>query len=315
MIFSSLKKAGILGMNRRLGSYILPENPRKRYPLVDDKVETSRLCLEHNIPTAMNYMVIESFGKLRDISDDLAKLNSFVIKPARGSQGNGILLISSVQKSQNETTPKFLTSKGEKSLRDIQYHISSVLSGLYSLNGFADKTIIQEKLNIHELFRALSPTGIPDIRVIIFRGFPVMAMIRLATEASSGRANLHQGAVGCGIRISDGILTNAVHFNNSVTYHPDTKMHLKGVKIPNWDEVLDLAARCYDITGLGYLGIDVVMDPQKGPLLLEMNARPGLAIQTANLAGLVPRLELIQKEDPSIGYKEKVEKSKTLFPY
>jgi predicted ATP-grasp superfamily ATP-dependent carboligase len=46
--------------------------------------------------------------------------------------------------------------------------------------------------------------------------------------------------------------------------------------------------------GLGYLGVDIVLDPRRGPLLLEANARPGLAIQHANAAGLVPRLQEIE---------------------
>jgi D-alanine-D-alanine ligase-like ATP-grasp enzyme len=48
------------------------------------------------------------------------------------------------------------------------------------------------------------------------------------------------------------------------------------------------------MTKLGYLGVDIVLDRDKGPLLLELNARPGLSIQIANGAGLVPRLEVIE---------------------
>jgi D-alanine-D-alanine ligase-like ATP-grasp enzyme len=40
--------------------------------------------------------------------------------------------------------------------------------------------------------------------------------------------------------------------------------------------------------GLGYLGADIVLDHRQGPLLLEANARPGLAIQIANGQGLLP---------------------------
>jgi glutathione synthase/RimK-type ligase-like ATP-grasp enzyme len=47
---------------------------------------------------------------------------------------------------------------------------------------------------------------------------------------------------------------------------------------------------------LGYLGVDIVLTPDKGPILLELNARPGLGIQIANLAGLVPRLEKIRPQ-------------------
>ncbi|MEE0890795.1 MAG: sugar-transfer associated ATP-grasp domain-containing protein, partial [Succinivibrio sp.] len=59
-------------------------------------------------------------------------------------------------------------------------------------------------------------------------------------------------------------------------------------------EVLELAASCYDMSGLGYIGTDIVLDRDKGPMLLELNARPGLAIQICNNAGLLPRLRLIE---------------------
>ncbi len=313
MIFSSLKKAGILGMNRRLGSFIIPYNPRHLYPLVDDKSKTAELAIAHDIPMPVNYMTIKTNGELRYIWEKLAQLNSFVIKPARGSQGNGILVINSTHLHPETSSLEFQSSRGVRSRRDIQYHISTILSGLYSLNGMQDAAIIQEKLEIHPLFMKLSDSGIPDIRVIIFKGFPVMAMIRVPTLESGGRANLHQGAIGCGIRIKDGTITNAVHKNKVVHEHPDSKVSFQGVIIPHWQEVLEVASKCYEITKLGYLGIDMVLDPTRGPLLLEMNARPGLAIQTANLKGLLPRLTLIEKENPDMSIKDKVSKSMDLF--
>lgn len=58
----------------------------------------------------------------------------------------------------------------------------------------------------------------------------------------------------------------------------------------------ELASRCADITGLSYLRADIVLDRQRGPMILELNARPGLAIQVANGVGLRPRTDLIGKE-------------------
>jgi len=49
------------------------------------------------------------------------------------------------------------------------------------------------------------------------------------------------------------------------------------------------------MTGLGYLGVDIVLDKAYGPMLLELNARPGLAIQVANQAGLRQRLAIARK--------------------
>ena len=54
-----------------------------------------------------------------------------------------------------------------------------------------------------------------------------------------------------------------------------------------------MSRRVAAAVGLGYIGVDIVMDVERGPMLLEANARPGLAIQIANGRGLVPRLEAI----------------------
>ena len=38
---------------------------------------------------------------------------------------------------------------------------------------------------------------------------------------------------------------------------------------------------------LGYVGVDIVLDANYGPMVLEANARPGLNIQIANNQGLL----------------------------
>ncbi len=57
--------------------------------------------------------------------------------------------------------------------------------------------------------------------------------------------------------------------------------------------MLLMAARSLEMTGLGYIGADMVIDRDRGPLLLELNARPGLAIQMANRAGLLDRIQKV----------------------
>jgi len=54
------------------------------------------------------------------------------------------------------------------------------------------------------------------------------------------------------------------------------------------------------LTGLGYQGVDLVLDKNKGPLILELNARPGLNIQVANRAGLLTRLQLVEQHAPRL---------------
>lgn len=301
MIFKNLKAMGILGINNRVGRYILRHNKRQFYPLVDNKVLTAQRAEAWGIATPKNYLIVENYGSLKNLHLKLLDYDSFVIKPAKGSQGNGIIVIKEIIKEEKNGEIRVLCRRSNDKLMEIEevkHHISGILSGLYSLSGQSDIAIIQEKIDKHPIFDQYSYGGIPDIRVIVFEGFPVMSMVRLPTKSSDGRANLHQGAIGAGLNLSNGWTNNAVIRNQIIDIHPDTGHKLSGLKLPFWREILELAAHCYDMVGLGYLGADIVLTPDHGPILLELNARPGLGIQIANLDGLVPRLEKIRNEAP-----------------
>ncbi len=317
MIFRDLKEMGILGINNRVGRYILRHNRRSQYPLVDNKVLTAQRAEAWGIAMPENYIVVENYGSLKNLHYKLQNYDSFVIKPANGSQGNGIIVIKEIIKEEKNGEIRLLCRRSNDKLMDIEevkHHISGILSGLYSLSGQSDTAIIQAKIDKHPIFNEYSFGGIPDIRVIVFEGYPVMSMVRLPTKSSDGRANLHQGAIGAGLNLRDGSTNNAVIRNQVVDIHPDTGHKLSGLKLPFWKEILDLASHCYDMVELGYLGVDIVLTPDKGPILLELNARPGLGIQIANLAGLVPRLEKIRLEAPrNLLAKERVEFSMKHF--
>ena len=317
MILNDLNELGILGINNRVGRYILRHNKRANYPLVDNKVLTAQRAEAWGIAMPQNYMVVENYGSLKNLHLKLEKYDSFVIKPASGSQGNGIIVIKEIIREEVDGEVRLLCRRSNDKLMEIdevKHHISGILSGLYSLSGQSDTAIIQAKIDKHPIFDHYSFGGIPDIRVIVFEGFPVMSMVRLPTKSSDGRANLHQGAIGAGLNLKDGATNNAVIKNQIIDVHPDTGHKISGLKLPFWREILELSAHCYDMVELGYLGVDIVLTPDQGPILLELNARPGLAIQIANLAGLVPRLEKIRFEAPkNLLARERVEFSMNNF--
>jgi alpha-L-glutamate ligase-like protein len=317
MIFHDLKKMGILGINNRVGRYILRHNKRENYPLVDNKVLTAERADAWGIATPENYLIVENYGSLKNLHLKLLNYESFVIKPAKGSQGNGIIVIKEIIKEEKNGEIRVLCRRSNDKLMDLEevkHHISGILSGLYSLSGQSDTAIIQAKIDKHPIFDDYSYGGIPDIRVIVYEGFPVMSMVRLPTKNSDGKANLHQGAIGAGLNLSNGSTNNAVIRNQVIDVHPDTGHKLSGLRLPFWREILELSARCYDMVELGYLGADIVLTPDHGPILLELNARPGLGIQIANLDGLVPRLEKIRLGAPkNLMAKERVDYSMSNF--
>jgi len=291
MLFVSpkrLNEIGVVGMNDRNINLIAARNPRHLFPLVDNKLRTKLLAREYGVATPALIGALRTPHDLKGLGEFLAPHKGFAIKPAKGSGGKGILVIID---QRNDT---FVKSSGvEFSIDDVRRHASNVLSGLFSLGGVPDVAIVEELIQPDPIYDGYSVEGVPDIRVIVYRGFPIMAMMRLSTHASDGKANLHQGAIGLGLTISSGQPVNAVQFNRFVTEHPDSGADLMSLKVPEWRSLLDIAARTADATKLGYLGADIVIDKHRGPLLLELNARPGLAIQLANKTGLAPRIATI----------------------
>jgi len=290
---------GLLGINRRNAEYTLNYNPRHLYPLVDDKLRTKKIALQGALAVPELYGVVETEYQVRHLDDLLKSYSDFVIKPSRGSGGEGILVVSGRTKELYRRIDGMLLNSEE-----IDYHLFNIISGMYSLGGQPDKALIEYRVQFDPQFESISYLGVPDIRVIVFLGVPVMSMVRLPTRISGGKANLHQGAIGAGIDIATGTTITAVWRNNIIAEHPDTGNSVTGVRIPRWDTLLAMAARCYELTGLGYIGVDLVLDKDKGPLILELNARPGLSIQLANRTGLLPRLKLVEQHHEELKNSE-----------
>jgi alpha-L-glutamate ligase-like protein len=276
-LIKRLHTAGVVGINRRNANYTLLYNQRHLYPLVDDKLQTKKLAQEAGITVPELYAVVEIERQIKTLPSILHRHSDFVVKPAMGSGGDGIIVITGRMKSD------FVKISGNLlNWEALAYHLSNTLSGMYSLGGHPDKAIIEYRVKPDPVFSAISFEGVPDIRIIVFLGVPVMAMVRLPTRLSDGKANLHQGAIGAGVDIASGKTLTAVWKNHIVEEHPDTGNPVTGVLIPGWERLLELAARCYDLVDLGYFGVDFVLDRQLGPMILEINARPGLNIRDWN---------------------------------
>ena len=308
--FQFLRRSGIIGLNERNIKYVSEFNPRRLHRLVNNKIETKALALRAHIPVPDLLGTIESSRDIGSLPKMVQGAPGFVIKPAQGAQGNGILVID------GPVAGGWRLANGRRITKDrIRFHVNNIMSGMYSLGGQPDIAMIEYKVNFDPLFDDVSFKGVPDIRIIVLKGFAVAAMVRLPTADSDGKANLHKGGVGVGVDLPTGVTTTAMQYDRPIDVHPDTAQPLAGIQIPNWDDVLMMAARSYDVTGLGYLGVDVVLDRDKGPLLLELNARPGISIQIANGSGLRERLEAVinRKDEEVLIAKERIAISKELW--
>ena len=281
-------RAEVLGLNRRNHGYLFAYNARERYHVVDDKLVTKHTLAAHGVPTPVLHARCDAQWRVRDLGARLGSIPEFVLKPARGAGGAGIVVIA------GREAGRFVKASGATLTRaELEMHACDVIAGAYSPGGRGDVLLVEERLVPEPGIAALAYRGMPDLRVLVFRGVPVLAMLRLPTRRSDGRANLHLGGVGVGVDLASGRTTHAVLGRRPVDTHPDLGVPLVGVTLPLFDDVVALAARAADAVGLGFLGVDVVVDARRGPLVLELNARPGLTIQLANRRGLRPLLDAV----------------------
>ncbi|MET0154911.1 MAG: alpha-L-glutamate ligase-like protein [Rickettsiales bacterium] len=276
-----LSKYGIVGINRRNVDLILEHNRRKYYPFADSKFKTKQIAQSVGVNVPELFLMLNYPFEIADFHKALEGKGAFVIKPDHGSGGGGIIVIR--EKARNG----FRKASGVVvEFAELRYHMQNILSGMYSLGGRPDSILIEEAVAFDPLFDEIAYQGVPDVRLIVLNGRPLMGMLRLPTKASDGKANLHTGGLGVGVNMDTGVTTYAIQRNRYVTHHPETGYPLRGRAIPFWRDMLDISVKMQQASGLGYVGVDIVIDKRKGPMVLEINARPGIAIQAANCKGL-----------------------------
>lgn len=267
-----------MGLNRR-NARILQENRPDAIRLVNDKHATKQALAAAGAPTAPTELLVRSRREMDGIRwQELPE--SWAVKPNQSLGGNGILLATT------RTRDGWSSPSGRQlTVRSVQAHLGRILDGEFSPRD-CDWAMFEPLIRPDPALERLSCRGLPDIRVICIGDEPRLAMLRLPTRASGGRANLHQNAVGAAVDLDIGRITAASFKTKHIDLHPDTGHPISGECIPHWARVLDAASRCASATGLRYLGADIVIDHIRGPLILEVNARPGLEIQNITGRGL-----------------------------
>ncbi|MFO0748506.1 MAG: sugar-transfer associated ATP-grasp domain-containing protein [Myxococcota bacterium] len=284
-------KDQVMGMNRRNLDMIYPRNPRLHFTLVNHKLKTKAILSAVGLPVAPTLATVDGFHQLAELEARLAGLEEFVIKPANGSGGKGIIVVAA------KDGDSYVTAGGRRlGPAQVRKHVADIVFGVYTFDK-ADVAVVEPRLHPDPFFASLYPDGLSDIRVITVDGTPVLSMIRVPTKASDGRANLHQGAIGLGLDLATGRVVQARKKGVTVEVHPDTQAQLVGQQVPFWPDILDICRRGAKAIPLGYLGFDIVVDRTRGPTVLEVNARPGLEIQNVTgipLRGLLRRLGLAE---------------------
>jgi alpha-L-glutamate ligase-like protein len=290
-----MKTNQILGLNARTQLFMRYNKPKaKKY--ANSKLATKRVLRTAGVPVPEIY--VKFVGPEKVMGFDWSSLpDSFALKPNKGLGGAGIIVVkkrASGEGGKREESAWITTQRKNVSAEDLKLHVLDILEGAFSIGNTPDVAYIEEYVGRHKALRKYSYRGTPDIRVIVFNKVPVMAMLRLSTKESGGRANLHQGAIAVGVDIATGITTKAYWHGKFIRYKPGTKRKLNGMKIPQFTRILEAAVSAGEATGLVYYGADIVLHPEKGPMILELNYQPGLSIQLANNSGLRKKLEKVE---------------------
>jgi D-alanine-D-alanine ligase-like ATP-grasp enzyme len=234
----------LVGINQRNLGYVYPNNPRKHFPLANDKVLSKTILEKNGIPVPKTFTVINGLWEIDEKLELVSQEKEIVIKPAQGSGGNGILILSRGKNGEWHTSSGKIY-KNEKLI----HHLASILYGVYSMKD-SDSAIIEYCIS-----------------------------------------NLHQGAMGIGVNMEKGILTQGFYHNKYVDSHPDSGNFFAGNQIPEWEKTLEISIKTSKLFPLKYLGVDIILDKQYGPMIIEINARPGLQIQNINKKGLKEALQ------------------------
>lgn len=276
----------VLGMNRRNLQYIQGCNPRARYVLADDKCLAKAMLEKSGLPVPQTLAIVERRNQFDEQIEALQSLSSFVMKPSKGFGGSGVLVAARAE-------GRFVRPSGKEiTLADLRLHMAWILAGMFALDHVEDRVLIEERVCETPLLSKIhGGVGVSDLRVIVHQGIPVMAMLRLPCRGSGGTANLHQHGLGLGVDLDTGRTHHAIQDDQPIDLHPDTQLPLSGIELPAFEQAINASARVNRIFGMDYLGVDIVFDAERGPLILEVNVRPGLAIQLANRTGLRAELE------------------------
>lgn len=296
-----MKIRDVLGLNSRNHLYTSVYNSRKGKEIANSKLLTKKVLRLAKVRVPETYVVVRSMEALEKF--DFLKLpNNFVVKPNNGLGGEGIIVIE----TGGEYAGEWMDSQGELwRVEDLRLHMADILQGRYSMDDLPDIAYIEERVRVHPVFERYSYHGTPDIRVIVYNRVPIMSYARLPTEESGGRANLFQGAAAMGIDIATGVTTYGVHHGKPIEFFPGTRRKLGNIQIPQWEEILETAILASEAIGLGYMASDIVLQPsglvpgkpggdKSTPMILEVNAQPGLKIQIANRSGLRERLARVK---------------------
>jgi alpha-L-glutamate ligase-like protein len=278
----------LLGQNARNLNYIKNYNTKIAKKLADSKLNTKEFLSANSVATPETIMTINNENTIDDSLFDKL-IPPFVVKPNWGFWGKWILIFTKISSSLDYITNDWQVF----TKKELLSHFRAILDWFYSLSWNRDKVLIEKKIELDEEIELLWKYWLPDIRIIVFNMVPVMAMLRVPTEISNWKANIHAWACWVWIDIWTWKLTYITSYSKIIKSIPGV-WDVRWLKLPDWDKALALAVKSQQVTKIWYIWCDIVLDKVLWPLVLELNIRPWLEVQMANLSPLKNRLRKVE---------------------
>ena len=201
------------------------------------------------------------------------KPDSLVIKPVGGGRGKKVMVIDKIdyqEESLNFRLPDEKVLCFEKLFEKVE---------AISLKKSYSGCLLEEKVLQNETLNRINPASVNTVRVATFLNKSNQAEVHLAVfrlgRAHASVDNISQGGLVVGVNIEDGTLGEGVYYTkfgrDRYSEHPDTGVKFTGLKIPYWDEIIDLCKNAARVSPFcRSIGWDVAVTAD-GPVLLEGN--------------------------------------------
>ena len=247
-----MKYLDVIGLNKRNRDFIMRYNTPRDIAFAKSKLDTKKWLHEIRMPTPNTLAVIHTTRDARTFLDSASRPSGFVIKPNRGAMGNGVQVVS---------TPFGPDQPVTRLRAQLYWQFCRILAGEFSGSHAVECALVEERVGSEAFALPICGFASADLRILCCNGRIVLAMLRLPTQESAGRSNLHQGGVGVGIDLESGAMLHAIHKHKVIKNHPDTGVRLTGNRVPNWlNQVLPLSTEMATKCPIKYCGLDLMID-------------------------------------------------------
>ena len=245
--------------------YPYENNLIKFIPLLDDKYLFKTMIKGFGLPQPKlvgmigKWYEVSTRGEFNFMLDNID--HDIVVKPIDGSCGRGVLVLT--YKNGN-----FYYGDTLYSQEDIWNFVGKGIDGYY---------LIEEKVRQREDLDAIYPLSLNTFRIVTIRtDDSVWHVGSCSFRAGRGGSCIDNSSAG-GIDIfvdKNGLTMDAYDWQmqRNITHHPDTGVPLVGVKMADFQSVIDLALKASKMFGfMGTIGWDIALSVA-GPTIIEGNA-------------------------------------------